>query len=102
MTDELKPCKRCGASGKAMYQIYSDGTEDYWVVCMNRFCGEETGTHETQEAATREWNEPSEEQLLRAEVERLRAQIEAMKAWIPAWAIEEMDNQEEDEAWKNL
>ena len=37
-----------------------------------------------------------------AEIIRLRAQIEAMKAWIPAWAIEEMDSPEEDEAWKNL
>ena len=36
------------------------------------------------------------------EIVRLRAQIEAMKAWIPAWAIEEMDNPKEDEAWKNL
>ena len=41
-------------------------------------------------------------QELEREIDRLRAQIEAMKAWIPAWAIEEMDNQEEDEAWKNL
>ena len=75
MGDELRPCKRCGASGKAMYQMYSDGTEDYWVVCNNRFCGEETATHETQEAAIGEWNEPSEEQLLRAEVERLKGII---------------------------
>ena len=102
MSDELKPCKRCGASGRAMSLTHKDGPTYYWVECVNEYCGEVTGTYEKPEDAIESWNEPSEEQLLRAEVERLRAQIEAMKAWIPAWAIEEMDNPKEDEAWKNL
>ena len=33
---------------------------------------------------------------------RLRAQLESAKAWMPAWAWEEMNSPEEDEAWKNL
>ena len=35
-------------------------------------------------------------------IARLRAQLESAKAWIPAWAWEEMNSPEEDEAWKNL
>ena len=75
---ELRPCKRCGLIGKVMYQTYSDGTEDYWVVCTNRFCEEETGAYETQGAAAEEWNEPSEEQLLHAEVDKLHKKVEMM------------------------
>ena len=78
MTDELKPCKRCGASGRAMSLTHKDGPTYYWVECVNEYCGEVTGTYEKPEDAIESWNEPSEEQLLRAEVERLRAQIEAM------------------------
>ena len=45
-----------------------------------------------------------DQQFTNAQVEiaRLRAQLESAKAWMPAWAWEEMNSPEEDEAWKNL
>ena len=90
----LKPCPSCGKE-----QMTDEERGDSRVpyrgrhrICDTRQCG----------CVMRKWNARPLEDALQAEIDRLRAQIEAMKAWIPAWAIEEMDNPKEDEAWKNL
>lgn len=69
MSDELKPCKQCGGHGKLMDNPYPDGTTDYWVYCRNEFCFYETPSFDTPEKAIEVWNEPSDEQKLRAELQ---------------------------------
>ena len=80
MSEELKPCKRCNRRGKLHNHPYTDGTTDYWVQCMSDGCREETGSYDTPEAAIAEWNEPSEEQKLHAELAAKDAEIKRLRA----------------------
>ena len=88
MSDELKPCKRCGKKGIAESHSYPDGTTDYWIYCINEYCHEETPYYDTPEDAAKEWNKPSEEQILYAEVERLKGIIRTAENFVQEWSRE--------------
>ena len=91
MSEELKQsCKWCGAlsTGRLDHHTYPSNVTTYWVTCINSECSGMTPMFETQEDAIKSWNEPTEEQMLRAELADLRADRDSESRWAAQYLSE--------------
>ena len=109
---DVKPFVELGERfPRHLYGTHYDGCERYHVECAILYLAGALDSAQSMieelladRDSERKWAEQyhAQWQEAKAEISSLRAQLESAKAWMPAWAWEEMNSPEEDEAWKNL